>query len=363
MFICFLLVGEQLSVYAQAPQIDTIKYFTTSMVEQNISKIVQIPVDTGTDIRGIDTLYQLTDQQNKPVSYYRKILKEICFDGSCRILNVHLYWNPTGRYLGFELPPKEFLSKAEHTPFVDQDYEQLHHILEDSLSALGGFRYEELLPNQPVLGQIDAVTRPTSKDVLQYVVQGAVFTTYSMWQLVYGEMQHDVVEATEANLTSDLLLDILNSPVPSDWMWGLDRLHFSTRAPSVLKNKVLEFVVSDSYSLASTAITRIPAEWCENVDFQRSLWATFDDVEYSLKPHLIQKISENGDLDKKVLLEFAGKLKEFNGNLLSVSLKCLEKYAKVYPQILSEIRELTKHKNSYVSAQAQKTLRALQEGT
>lgn len=357
-FICFFTCGKQINLFAQDLSRDTIKYFTTATVDQKGSYIIPIPIDTGITVLGVDTLYQLTDKEKEPISYYRKVFKEICFDGNCRLLNVILHWNLTGRYLGFELPPREFLSKAEHTPFVKQEYEQLQGILVDSLSALGEISYENLIPKQKTLpGQIDAVTRPTSKDVLQFVVQGAVFTTYSMWHLIYGQMQDDVVQATEAKLSPGLLLRVLNSPVPWDWMWGLDRLHFFTKPSIALKQRVLEFVVSDSYSLASKAIDRIPVEWCREIDFQKALWLKFDEVEYSLKPNLIQKISESKNMNKTILVELAKKLSKFHGTLLNVSLACLKKHALVYPEVILEIELLAKHKNPYVSAQARKILK------
>lgn len=358
-FFCFLLFGACTNSFAKPSFQDTIGYFRTATVPQNVAYIDRIPIDTGTNVRGTDTLYRLMDMGNAPLSYYRKILKEICFDGNCRMLNVNIYWNLTGRYLGFELPPNEFLSKAEHTPFIGREYEQLHRILADSLSALGNLRYEELLPKPSLLEPADAVTRPTSKDVLAHVVPGAVFTTYSMWHLIYGQMQEDVVKATDSDLSAELLLDILNSPIPWDWTWGLDRLSFFPEAPTELKQRVLELVVSDSYNLASKAIACIPVQWFNDVDFQKNLWAKLDDVEYSLKPNLIQKISTSESPDKTVLTELARRLKEFNGALLNVSLKCLKNYATDNPEIRSEIELLAKHENPYVASQARKIIQEL----
>ncbi len=358
-FIYLSIFFKCVAMYPNGLSPDTIRYFATATVPQNVTHVIRLPVDTGTTVRGTDTLYQLMNKEDRPVSYYRKILKEICFDGSCRLLNVNLYWNLTGRYFGFELPPNEFLSKAEHTPFTSMEYEQLHGILSDSLSALGSIHYEDLLPKQNLLGQVDAITRPTSKDVLQHVVPGAVFTTYSMWHLVYDQMQEDVCKATEARLSSELLLAIFNSEVPWDWSWGLDRLEFFKQAPATLKQRVLEFVGSDSYGLASKTIDCIPAAWCEEGDFQRQLWSKFEDVEYALRPNLIRRLSANGNLDKTVMFQLAKRLKDFNGPLLNVSLSCLKEYAQSYPEIKSEIEMLAKNKNPYVASQAKKIIQEL----
>src|SRR3546814_5039171 len=61
-----------------------------------------------------------------PVAYYRKINTDVCFDGKCRMLKVSLYWNVTGRFLGIELPPGEFLSKSDHEPFTLSEYYRMN---------------------------------------------------------------------------------------------------------------------------------------------------------------------------------------------------------------------------------------------
>ncbi len=354
-----LVFGNGWTLHAQGIYQGTIKYFNTATILQDYSHIVPIPVDTGSGVLSKDTLFQLVSKVDKPVSYYRKIVKEICFDGSCRVLKVNLYWNVTGRYLGFELPPQEFLSKAEHKPFVSQEYEQLHAILADSLSALGTYRYEQLIPKQAPISLVDGVTRPTSIDVLQHVVKGAVFTTYSMWHLVYGQMQRDVEEATASTLDAVLLLDIMQSPVPWDWMWGLDRVYLVVDAPDALKQRALSFISKDSFGLASKAIASIPDQWCVDVDFQQALWSRFDEVPFALKPSLIQKLAKSQSLDKSILLALSEQLSGFNGALLDAALTCLQKYATIYPEIKLNIVALAKHNNPYIAKQAQKFLQEI----
>src|SRR5690606_10087386 len=117
---------------------------------------------------------QVLSKDGIPVSYYRKIITEVCFDDKCRLLKANIFWNITGRYLGVELPDNEFLSKTDHEPFTLAEYNRLNLLLADSLLPLGTLRYEDLVPPPTyAIGKFDAVTGATSKDVLEYVVQGA----------------------------------------------------------------------------------------------------------------------------------------------------------------------------------------------
>src|SRR5690606_5844823 len=208
----------------QLQQGGALGYFAVPTLPQEVSHVHQIPIDTGGVSAPKDTLFQLLSATGDPVSYYRKIITEVCFDSSCRVLRVNLYWNVIGRYLGFELPTGEFLSKAEHEPFETSEYLRLHAILADSLSPLGGFTYEELVPRNNVGGELDGITGATSKDMLQYVVKGAVFTTFTTWHLTYGKTQAEVIRATERALDGHYMLAILNSDDLWDRHWALDRL-------------------------------------------------------------------------------------------------------------------------------------------
>ena len=56
-----------------------------------------------------------------------------------------IYWNITGRYLGFELPVGEFLSKSEHKPFSEEEYERLNDLLADPSLPFGEISFNSLM--------------------------------------------------------------------------------------------------------------------------------------------------------------------------------------------------------------------------
>jgi len=339
------------------------RYFTEPTLPQDVYRVHPIPIDTREMTGPPDTLYQCVSADGKPLSYYRKIVTEVCFDNSCRLLRVNLYWNVTGRYLGFELPPNEFLSKAEHEPFTADEYLRLHGILADSLSPIGSFTYQELLPRRPVIGQLDAITGATSKDVMQYVVKGAAFTTYTVWNLIYGETQAEVVKATERLMDGDYLLGILNSQDAWDHHWALDRLNLISEVPDSVKHRVLDLACDDSYNLATHALEAIPSNWCDEPRFQQALWAKFDCVLYALKPALLNKIQLSDHPNETVLLEVARRLPSMNGPVLTAGLECLGEYLSDNRQVFMQVSSLLDHENRFVVNQVKKLLAAVAADT
>ncbi len=351
---CLLLLSEKL--VGQTADKNGIEYFTERTVNKKpvAKKLILIGSDSLN--KATDTIFQCVDEHDLPVFYYKNLNQEICFDGTCRRLNVDIYWNVTGRYLGFKLPSKEFLSKSEHKPFLESEYLRLHELLKDSLSIFSSIDINEIITSKPVLSKVDAVTRPTSEDVLQYVVEGAVFTTFAMWKGIYGQAHKMVEKETEKKLNDRFMLEVLQSPVGWDRIWGLKRLFLVKNPSKDLVQRTITIAGLDEYSVSRNAISFIPIDWLTDYQVQRSLWSIFSNIEYSLRPNLIQKLAQSQEVDKFILLEIANDLSQQSGPLLVSSLNCLKKYIHVHPDIYKKVKELSKSENSYIVKQVEKIL-------
>ena len=81
---------------------ETLKYTQKPTIVLDINN-EQTQILTYNDELNNDTLYLLKTQKNIPLNYYKNIETGVCFDKECRPLKITVYWNITGRYLGFEL--------------------------------------------------------------------------------------------------------------------------------------------------------------------------------------------------------------------------------------------------------------------
>ena len=139
-----------------------------------------IPGNIGThiiaykDTLSDDSLYLVKTRVHIPIHYFKKIATEVCFDNQCRLLDITVYWNITGRYLGFELPDGEFLSKYDHEPFVANEYERLNELLADPELPLGNISFEKLIQiPEANADSVDGISGATTEDVSKIVVKGA----------------------------------------------------------------------------------------------------------------------------------------------------------------------------------------------
>lgn len=336
-----------------------IEFYATPTVPLSAKTLQPYAIDFQDTLAG-DTLYQVRSEAGYPVSYHRKIRTSVCFDNKCRLLNIIVHWNITGRYLGFELPPDEFLSKAEHTAFNLQEYERLHQLLAEPNSPLGSFSYNELVPSKPEMDTgIDAVSSPTARNLVEFVVEGAAYTTYKLWHIVYGVTRDEVSRLTADVLTPALLIKILESPQVSDKIWALNQRHRLQVTTPQIQEIILTLTGSEEFSLAEGAVEAIAPKDLEDADFQIRLLEKLDDANYSLKKRMIMKLREAPVVTAEASVRLAEKLMHVSGDLAGTILELFEEENIQNIEVIRRVARLLENENVFISGQAYRFLSRL----
>jgi hypothetical protein len=338
-------------VYESAGQI---RYFRTPAISRKPDTTLAF-IAASQDSIANDTLFQIRSKEGYPMAYFRKVRTSVCFDNKCRLLKVNLYWTSTGRYLGFELPKGEFLSKAEHKPFTPAEYERMSELLADPLSALATLSYAELAPQAKPAdkeSEVDGVSSATAKNVLEYVVEGAAYTTYKMWHVVYGSTQEDVARLTEKSLSPDFILTVLDSPDLTDKIWVLNHIRGFVELTPALQKVLLGFINATDYNLAERAIYAFSASDLKSAAIQLALLAKFRESNYALKKLIIGKFKEAPMLDVQVKKAFADDLKSLNSELISNVLDLFRKQKIADINTCRTIAELLTNKNELIAKKA-----------
>lgn len=329
--------------------IERIKYFQASTIPLVTESIRPHFVDFNDSIPN-DTLYQLTSTEGFPLAYYRKIRTGLCFDNKCRLLDIMLYWNVTGRYLGFEMPEEEFLSKTDHEPFVHEEYVRLNEILANEESPLGSFTYNQLVLKPDTEEEdVDGVSSATSPAILEHVVEGAVYTTYQLWQYTYGPAAREVQKLTINALSPELILKIMESPDQSDKMWALNHINGYVNLNEPLRNSLIQMISNDNYSMAERAINAIAADELKSEALQGSLLEKFYDANYSLKKLVVQKLKAAPEVSATVKSGLADNLSALNGEILTAVLDLYKVHGINEIETYRKIGELLEMDNYYIS--------------
>lgn len=250
---------------------EKIVYLNQRTLDFPINEVNLRVVDFESEI-SIDTLYQYVSAEGFPIQYTRNIRTNVCFDNKCRLLDIIVYWNLTGRYLGFELPEEEFLSKTDHDPFTEAEYDRLNDLLLNPTSPLGQYSYKELiLESASTTEEVDGVSGATSKEVLEFVVEGAAYTTHKLYEVIYGPTKTEIANWTKESFTSEFLTALLQSENYSDVVWVLENIRGELTLYPELRNQLFSFIEGADFTLSEKAIHVLVATDLEDIALQRDL--------------------------------------------------------------------------------------------
>lgn len=344
------LLGLVLTSFLQEKQ--PISYMQAATIERSLadeSSVVVIFKDSVTN----ETIYLRKTKDNIPLHYFKKVIGEVCNDEECRLLDIIVYWNITGRYLGFELPKGEFLSKYDHEPFSEKEYQRLHTLLADSSIPLDAVSFEKLV-EQPKNdeGVVDAVSGATSKSVADMVVKGAAYTTYKLWNIVNGPTMDIVSKLTEKQLTPTLIYRILQSPDISDRLWALNRIDSTTELTLDLESSLLEIIGSNDFYLAYSAIQSLDSIHLKSTELQLRLFSIYPKANHSIQKELLKKLGEAPILNSDVVKVSRGLLLSLNGQQLDDILKLYSKQGVNDLETYKEVSKILDNKNKYISKKA-----------
>ena len=227
-FIIFILIIIHIDAYKRINQ--NISVFNENTLDLPITHIDSKLIEFAD---GFDTLFVNKSLENYPISYFREIATGVCLDNECRPLNINVYWTVTGRFLGFELPTGEFLSKTDHEKFTFEEYQEMNRMLSNQNSILANFSIEELTEPVSPEEKVDGISAATVASILDYCVEGAVYTTHTLWHIVYGETRTNIIALTESMLSPELLSLIFDSQNLLDKKWGLTHAGKFWHAPEI----------------------------------------------------------------------------------------------------------------------------------
>ena len=313
----------------------------------------QTQIIVHSDTLNRDTLYLVKTMGNIPICYFKNIATGVCFDNECRPLDITVYWNITGRYLGFELPEGEFLSKYDHEPFVASEYERLNDLLADPNLPLGDVSFEQLIElpesdEEPV----DGVSGATTPEVAEMVVKEAAYTTYTLWNIVYGSTRDLVASLTNEQLNPELIELILKSPDITDRVWALNSLDQNIELSPILTSPLLEIISGHDFFLAYTAINALNSTHLNSESLQIGLFSIYKDGDYNRRGMIVKKLLEAPYLSLPLVTTSRELLDQLNGKQLGDLLELYAKHGINDLETQQAVAEILKNENRFISRQA-----------
>ncbi|WP_321371140.1 hypothetical protein [uncultured Draconibacterium sp.] len=135
-----------------------------------------------------DSVLFAGDSAGNPQFYFQDVEAEVCEDKLCFPVEITLFWDVAGEFLAFHVSENTPLTKADHVLFTKYDYYQLFQLLNSPDSKLARYKKADLVQhNRKNTGAVDAVSGATVRIAKEPMVNGAAFTCFSLWNIVYRQ--------------------------------------------------------------------------------------------------------------------------------------------------------------------------------
>ena len=300
-------------------------FFTSSFRPVKAVKTTKILINFSDSIPD-DTLTIYFLNTNFPEAYSRNIHTAVCIDSLCRLIDITLYWEPTGKYIGFSLPQGVELTKKEHTPFLESEYTRLNEILADSTSQLGFYTPEEIHPVKQPVAEADGITGATLPNLAAWIVPEAAYTSYTMWHLAYGAARDSIITYTGKHfLSNQLLINNLQNNDPYNQGKALQWISTSKQNCNQFIEPALAILQKGNYLSSGQALKFLKNCSIDKERLQTEVIQLLDSEDFRIKNTAIEYLRESDILEPAVVQKLITRLNSENYYLVNVILTLLEK--------------------------------------
>ena len=244
-----------------------------------------------------DTIKICADSLAHKTFYEANLNMAICDDKLCAILVLKMYWDLAGNYARFDTLPGKPLTKFDHKRFSDTDYQKLDMILADGNSMLRVLQKEDLVDKsiQVKATTVDAVTGATPETIRNAVVEGAVYSSFSLWHYTNDSIKDLIRDHTKSIYSEEIASQMLNSRNYETQLYALKQL--SSKEYSMNFDALCEVMHKSIPMVKAYIITKLPLPF-EAKEQNRKLAAVFPDLDSYSKSVMLNRITGDPELTK-----------------------------------------------------------------
>ena len=180
-----------------------------SNYDPNCKKVLELPSLDGSFTNDV----YFCKNEAKESFFYSQIETSVCNDTLCRIVNLKVYWDLAGNFKKFDTIPGKQLTKNDHNDFTSADYSKLHKTLKDNYAVIGKKHVGAFIDKKQFRksNKIDGVSGATKREIKEEVVDGALYSTHTLWKLINGKIKEQIKEYTNTNYNEQFEQQLLNS--------------------------------------------------------------------------------------------------------------------------------------------------------
>lgn len=199
----------------------------------------KVPVIEYTTDKSVDVTVYLVYNTHSVAEYYTARLQSpVCMENLCNPIDIEIQWDLLGYFKDYIENPEDPVTKFDHQPFSEDDHKKLKSILANTESLLQDYRMEDLVDTsvQIYSEELDATTGATNKTFENDIVTGAIYTCYTLWTFVNGDLRNRILHHTESILNDDIISSMIQSDRKNYLDYIFDHLsdHYSSRVNKMI---------------------------------------------------------------------------------------------------------------------------------
>ena len=201
------------------------------------------------------------DDQGIPDFYVAHVKTPVCEESQCYDIEVLLQFDLTGQFLGLDTLAGKGLTKLDHIPFTDGDYRQLQHLLMDERSPLGRYEMEALITDTRN-SELDGFTGATILEIRDIVVDGGVYSCFTLWNLVHRNLKFITQERTKVLFDEGLIRKMVSYKEERYHYFIINNL--ASEQWLLYEEVLLPLLTFDQGYFLKNAFEKMPVEFLQN---------------------------------------------------------------------------------------------------
>jgi len=309
------------------------------------------------------TLKLALDDSGRPQYFFRNIFTPVCYTNECKPVHIDFYWDLLGNYMRYEMPKGKILTKVDHDEFEEKDYQKLADILSRPNSIFADLKMEDLLTSgtDSLTDDVDAKTGATLKTIKNDVIDGAVYTCFTLWHIAYGkQVVNEMKRITETYRNDEMLHNFLSSTNYHYRYWAMEKvIDAKGSVKKAFENDIEQVIAGKNLFTARTALQKVGNSFLTGSKKQNWLWDTYNSTSYPMQVAILKRLESVSiieDLEQKLAASVAGS----NQEQFKLKLGILAKQKQLSEPVMLILAKNLEMDNEDFTSQIYKVLEQLQ---
>lgn len=253
--------------------------------------------------------------------YSANIMAPVCEEGICYNVNVVFNWNLIGEFIDYQVQPYDPLTKLDHKPFTLADYAKLQSILTNHDLVFTGLSADKLVV-KTAEADVDGYSGATVAAIKDEVVDGALFTCYSLWHIANGPVVDSIRRRTQLLLDKPMIAKIIGYRSASAHYYLISHLSEAQFAKNL--PEIIGLIKTGKGYFPKNAIEKIPEKLFITKKMQDFLVRNYDSLSYYTQVAALNKLQNaplQNDLASKLLTQISDRNSAQNQKIITLLIK------------------------------------------